>query len=1656
MKGRVLRWSVPILPFLLLPAPALAQSAGTGLHYFALLNVRTGQVEQRGVAGANGVPFTNLPLAPDTPYRFFLLQAATLRIGDVAIRSNGAGRRTAIPPFELRDDTSPDSDGDGLPDDSEFIMGTDPGDPDTDGDGVPDGAEVRQGTNPADGRPTRTGIIAAADTPGTAQDACALNDITAIADGESGVAVFNVFNGMSPLIMAQVDTPGTASSVACGGMRLAVADGAAGLAIIDIADPPAARITHQVGLAGAVQAVAAGADIAFAGLATGQLAAVEMQSGNVLETVNTGGPVHDVRLEGDTLYVLTASEVRAYRLAPDFLAFLGSHSVSPYVAEGITRRRRLFVGGGLAYVTSYPGFDVINVRAPASMQLLGAARDVGPNSFKQIVQNGSGLGVATVGVNPRDDGTHHVSLYDVTDPSNTTAFRTTLATPGTARALSIFNGLAYVADSEAGLEVVNYLAFDRFRRPPVIRLSSNAQLGIIEEGQIFRLTADVQDDVQVRNVEFYVDGVRVATDGNFPFEHRFTIASAAALPSFSVTARASDTGGNATLTDPLVVAIVPDGDFPRVTRVSPSDGGVTGGAGAVAAYFSEPLDPATTANALRLFAPGADGMLGTPDDVPVSGGTLAYNEGVLGLILTFPNGLAPGRYRAEIATAVADRAGNQLPAAPAWAFAVYDTSVDSDGDCLPDSLEVLLGLDPNRRDTDGDGIPDGDEDFDMDGLSNCGEVLLNTDPTNPDTDGNGIRDGDEDTDGDGIPDGEEVVPGTDGFITDPRNPDTDGDGLDDGAEIAFGTDPTVPNDQLDFVLDGRTVAVSGRLTLGSLELRNGSVLTHPGATTTTTPRLDIVVGRLTVDATSRIDVSGRGYLGGWTGGNGGDAGRTLGNGVGSTERNGGSYGGLGGFGNTGGVTGGVYGDARNPNELGSGGASNCVGGNNSGGGLVRVVAGAVELNGQIVADGAGNPGNACAGGGSGGGVRVETGTLDGTGSIRANGGAANGFSAGGGGGGRVAVYTTGGTFDLANVQALGGGGQQQGGPGTIFVKRGSELGELTVRGTGRETPLPEGFGTDRITVDQARVSVRESRPAVMRLENGAVLTHPGATAAAVSRLELSVGELLIDEASRIDVSGRGYLGGRTGDNGSDEGLTFGNVAGSSARNGGGYGGLGGFGNNGGGTNTVYGDFRSPDELGSGGATDCGGGGNSGGGLVRVAAGRVELEGEIRANGVGNPVNACAGGGSGGGVLLEVGELGGGGSIHANGGAANGFSAGGGGGGRVAVIYEEAGDFDFGRVEARGGTGQNEGSAGTVFLQSSEQENGALVIDAKGQSPSRATPLYSLGGGVSTEVTANTLSDGGASFIPGALIGLELNPDTTQNRTFTVIANDETSLTTDPDDGALTDVAGAGDTYGGMPLLDRLHVGDRAIAELVDGDRARADRRGSLVTTDLDVTGTSRLTHPPATVSSFFGIELFVGDTLTVDATSRIDASGLGFLGGRTGANGADAGRTIGNTTVGGSSGRSGGSHGGLGALGNVAGAPNALYGNPNDPNEPGSGGATDCGAGFNSGGGLVRIDAGTARIDGTVVANGGGNPGSACAGGGSGGAIKLTTGTLQGSGSIMANGAGANGFSAGGGGGGRVAVLFDDASGFDAAGVTASGGAGFGNGQDGSVVYQAK
>ena len=113
-------------------------------------------------------------------------------------------------------------------------------------------------------------------------------------------------------------------------------------------------------------------------------------------------------------------------------------------------------------------------------------------------------------------------------------------------------------------------------------------------------------------------------------------------------------------------------------------------------------------------------------------------------------------------------------------------------------------------DTDGDGMTDDvDTDDDNDGLTDTEEATHTTDPKNADTDGDGLSDGaevnthttdpkDDDHDDDGLSDGDEVNI----HNTDPKDDDDDNDGLSDGDEVnTHMTDPKKPDTDDDGVND---------------------------------------------------------------------------------------------------------------------------------------------------------------------------------------------------------------------------------------------------------------------------------------------------------------------------------------------------------------------------------------------------------------------------------------------------------------------------------------------------------------------------------------------------------------------------------------------------------------------------------------------------------------------------------------------------------------------------------------------------------------------------------------------------------------------------------------------------------------------------------------
>jgi|AntDeeMinimDraft_6_1070357.scaffolds.fasta_scaffold00880_3 PGF-pre-PGF domain-containing protein len=145
---------------------------------------------------------------------------------------------------------------------------------------------------------------------------------------------------------------------------------------------------------------------------------------------------------------------------------------------------------------------------------------------------------------------------------------------------------------------------------------------------------------------------------------------------------------------------------------------------------------------------------------------------------------------------------------------------DNDDDGIDDDTEADLGTDPNNDDTDGDGIDDGAETTPVDGDTSGTAVDTDEDGTidalDTDSDNDGIPDsleGDGDTDSDGTPDFQDTDSDDDGVFdddedtngngivddgeTDRSDADTDGDGLSDSLEGASNRTDTDDDDTID-------------------------------------------------------------------------------------------------------------------------------------------------------------------------------------------------------------------------------------------------------------------------------------------------------------------------------------------------------------------------------------------------------------------------------------------------------------------------------------------------------------------------------------------------------------------------------------------------------------------------------------------------------------------------------------------------------------------------------------------------------------------------------------------------------------------------------------------------------------------------------------------
>ena len=117
----------------------------------------------------------------------------------------------------FRASTANDTNGDGLPDDIKFAIGTSLTKSDSNGDGIDDFTSIQEGLNPLANVSFPTGVIASLPLQGSAQSIALTGSISSqsgqtayVATGSYGLAIVNASQFNKPVVQGQIASPATA------------------------------------------------------------------------------------------------------------------------------------------------------------------------------------------------------------------------------------------------------------------------------------------------------------------------------------------------------------------------------------------------------------------------------------------------------------------------------------------------------------------------------------------------------------------------------------------------------------------------------------------------------------------------------------------------------------------------------------------------------------------------------------------------------------------------------------------------------------------------------------------------------------------------------------------------------------------------------------------------------------------------------------------------------------------------------------------------------------------------------------------------------------------------------------------------------------------------------------------------------------------------------------------------------------------------------------------------------------------------------------------------------------------------------------------------------------------------------------------------------
>jgi hypothetical protein len=507
----------------------------------------------------------------------------------------------------------------------------------------------------------------------------AYDNLAATADASGAVKVYDSTNASRPALISTVTLPRTLTGVALAGKYL-LASGQSGVEILDISNPKSPVVANTVSLEPETTTVKAAGNLGYTAVGS-TIVVFDIATGEILDRhAYSALPVDDLALSGDYLYAVSADPNTAagfHLLKLRVEGHLGQAIASWTSSTGersAQSRLSVYAGEELVYVGSAPaaggdqstGVEILQDMG-TSFQVKGAPQPIGAEAVRP---SGLGLLAYTGGT----ETANRLGVLDIADPTNTGKMLQAYETAGPANAVVLYHGYAYVAAGGAGLEAIPYIAPDHSKVAPVVTFADDTVAERAGEGNLVRLTASVVAADEISKADFYLNGQKVASDGNYPFEYRFDDAGLDLDDSATVYACAEDIDGNSTCTTPVGLKSKQKSGL-RVTAVTPAAGGHAPRAPklSISAQFSLPLD-ASTVIAKNVSLVMAATKTSPQATIPLA--SVTYQAATKTIAIQPKSALASGTYKVVLSSAIKSSSGGAMTADYTWSFAA-DAIVDS-------------------------------------------------------------------------------------------------------------------------------------------------------------------------------------------------------------------------------------------------------------------------------------------------------------------------------------------------------------------------------------------------------------------------------------------------------------------------------------------------------------------------------------------------------------------------------------------------------------------------------------------------------------------------------------------------------------------------------------------------------------------------------------------------------------------------------------------------------------------------------------------------------------------------------------------------------------------------------------------------------------------